>query len=126
MDIDTDHCCCRAMDPDMVLRGTTVQDITMALGSNSGYLHQGDPHHLHVFSSTSLHSVPTTSLSLLSFYHILARCTGPCPPAYIIWQLASGCLLTAHAVCSLYVQFLYFIILFSHLLLEEPIYYLSG
>lgn len=62
---------CRTMDPDVALRGSRGQDITMASGSSVGYSHQAVPRHSR---STSLHSaqtVPVLSLPLLLF-HILA------------------------------------------------------
>lgn len=52
-DIDTDHCCCRTMDPDMVLRGTTGQDITMALGGNAGFSHQATPSRVSLITFTA-------------------------------------------------------------------------
>jgi hypothetical protein len=53
----TDLCCCRAIDPDMTLGGSTGQDLTMALGGITDYSHQALPHYLWVCSSTCLHCV---------------------------------------------------------------------
>ena len=66
MDIDSDPCCCRAMDPDMALNGSMGWDFTVALGGSAGYSPQAIPLHPHISSSVSFYNIQGVPLLFLS------------------------------------------------------------
>ena len=43
--LETELCCCRAMDPDMALSGSTGKDVIMIFGGITGYSYQAFPHY---------------------------------------------------------------------------------